>query len=117
MTLDNTVISNKKYTLKVYTSFTLPALELFKSSKYRDKQVVEQLLLYIQAIREARNINNQPKTHRDKLNSVRHVDSVNGRRMVLKLHHAIKRDCRTFGMRERTGFAGPKRVTAVEVPL
>ena len=29
----------------------------------------------------------------------------------------VKRDCRTFGMRERTGFAGPKRVTAVEVPL
>ena len=51
------------------------------------------------------------------LDSVRHVDSVNGRRMILKMHHTVKRDCRTFGMGERTGFAGPKRVTAVEVPL
>ncbi len=92
-------------------------LELFKSSRYRDKQVVEQLLLYTQSIREARKINNQPKTQRGMLNSVRHVDSVNGRRMILKMHHTVKRDCCTFGMRERTGFAGPKRVTAIEVPL
>ena len=92
-------------------------LELFKLSKYGDKQVVEQLLLYTQAIREARKINNQPKTHRGMLNSVRHVDSVNGRRMILKMHHTVKRDCRTFGMRERIELGGPKRVTAVEVPL
>ena len=51
------------------------------------------------------------------LNSVRHVDSVNDYRMIFKMHYSVKRDCRTFGMRERTGFAGPKRVTAVEVPL
>ena len=51
------------------------------------------------------------------LNLVRHVDSVNGRRMILKMHHTVKRDCRTFRVGERTGFAGPKRVTAVEVPL
>ena len=48
------------------------------------------------------------------LNFIRQVDSVNGRRMILKMRHTVKR---TFGMRERTGFAGPKRVTAVEVSL
>ena len=73
--------------------------------------------MYTQEICEARKINNQPKTHQDMLNSVRHVDSVNGRRMILKMHHTVKRDCRTFGIGERTGFAGPKRVTAVEMPL
>ena len=51
------------------------------------------------------------------LNFIQQVDSVNGRRMILKMRHTVKRNCRTFGMRERTGFAGPKRVTAVEVSL
>jgi len=51
------------------------------------------------------------------LNLIRHVDPVNRRRMILRMHHAVKRDCGTFRMRERTGFAGLKRVTAVEVPL
>lgn len=92
-------------------------LEHFKLSKYGDEQVVEQLLLYTQAIRKARKINNQPKIHRGMLNSVRHVDSVNGRRMILKMHHIVKRDCRIFGMGERIGFARSKRVTAVEVSL
>lgn len=41
--------------------------------------------------------NHQPKTPQDILNSVRHVDSVNGRRMILEMHHTIKRDC-TFVM-------------------
>ena len=48
---------------------------------------------------------------------VRHIDSVNDRRMILKMHHTVKRDYRTFRIGERAGFAGPKRVTAVEVPL
>ena len=68
-------------------------------------------------MREARKINNQPKTPQAMLNSVRHVDSVNGCRMVFKMHHTVKRDCRTFGTGERAGFVGPKRVTAVEVSL
>ena len=51
------------------------------------------------------------------LNLIRHIDSVNGRRIILKMHHTIKRDYRIFRVRERTGFAGPKRVTTVEVPL
>ena len=51
------------------------------------------------------------------LDSVRHVDSVNDYRMISKMHYTVKRDYRTYGMRERTGFAGPIRVTAVEVPL
>lgn len=42
--------------------------------------------------------NHQPKTPQDILNSVRHVDSVNGRRTILEMHHTIKRDCRTFVM-------------------
>lgn len=48
------------------------------------------------------------------LNLIKHV---NRRHMILRIHHAVKRDCGTFRMRERTGFAGLKRVTAVEVPL
>ncbi len=68
ITLDNTVTSNGKHTLEEYTSFeliqytvsgcslvetnpgnhrappTLSVLEIFKSSKHRDKQIVEQLL-------------------------------------------------------------------------
>ena len=68
-------------------------------------------------MRETRTINNQPKAPQGMLNSVRHVDSVNGFRMIFKMHHTVKRDCRIFGMRERTGFAGSKRMTAVEVPL
>ena len=51
------------------------------------------------------------------LNSVRHVDSVNGCRMVFKIYYTVKRECRIFGIRERTGFVGPKSMTAVEVPL
>lgn len=51
------------------------------------------------------------------LNLIRHVDPVNRRRMVLRMHHAVKRDCGTFRMGGRTGFVGLKRVTAVEVPL
>ena len=51
------------------------------------------------------------------LNSVRYIGFVNDRYMILKMHHTVKRDCRIFGIRERTGFARPKRVTAVEVPL
>ena len=51
------------------------------------------------------------------LNLIRHVDPVNGCGMILKMHHTVKRDCRILGMRERTGFAGLKRVTAVKVPL
>ena len=42
---------------------------------------------------------------------------MNGRCIILKMYYTIKRDCRIFGMGERIGFAGPKRVTAVEVPL
>ena len=37
--------------------------------------------------------------------------------MILKIHHTVRRDCRTFGVGERAGFAGPKRVTAVEVSV
>ena len=51
------------------------------------------------------------------LNLVRHVDPVNGFRMIFKMHHTVKCDCHTFRMGERAGFAGPKRVTAIEVPL
>ena len=29
--------------------------------------------------------------------------------MILKMRHIVKRDCHIFGMRERTGFAGPKK--------
>ena len=42
------------------------------------------------------------------LNSVGHVDSVNGRRMILKMHHTVKRDCRTFGVGEGQGSRGRK---------
>lgn len=50
-------------------------------------------------------------------NLVRYIDSVNGRRIIFKMYHAIKRDCYTFEIRERIGFAGSKRVITVEVPL
>lgn len=30
------------------------------------------------------------------------IDSVNSRRMILKTHHTVERNCRTFTMRERT---------------
>ena len=70
-----------------------------------------------QEICEVRKINNQPKTHQDILNSVRHVDSVNGRYMILEIYYTIKRNYRIFGIGEQIGFAGPKRVTVVEVPL
>ena len=92
-------------------------LELFKLSKYRDKQVVEQLLLYTQTIYEIRKINNQSRTHRDMLDSIRYVDFVNDHRIILKMHHTVKRNYRIFEMRERIGFAKPKRVTTVEVSL
>ena len=68
-------------------------------------------------MRKTRKINNQPKTPQDMLNSVRYIDSVNGCRIVFKIYHTIKRDCRIFEIRERTGFTEPKRMTAVEVPL
>lgn len=51
------------------------------------------------------------------LNLIRHIDPINRRRMILRIHHAINRDYGTFRIGERTGFAGLKRVTAVEVPL
>lgn len=51
------------------------------------------------------------------LNSIRYIDFVNGRRIILKMYYTIKRDCRIFEIRERIEFARPKRVTAVEVPL
>lgn len=50
-------------------------------------------------------------------NLTRHVDPVNARGMTLKLRYTSKRGGRTLGMRKRTGCAGPKRATAVEVPL
>ena len=37
--------------------------------------------------------------------------------MILKIYYTIKRDYRIFGIRERIGFAGLKRITAVEVLL
>ena len=43
-------------------------------------------------------------------NFVRHVDSVNGRHMILKMHYAIKRDCHTFGIRD----GGKDRVRGAE---
>ena len=73
--------------------------------------------MYTQAIREARKINNQPKTHQDMLNSVRHIDSVNGRRIILKMHYTVKRNYRIFEIEKRIGFAGPKRVTTIEISL
>lgn len=75
------------------------------------------MLLYTQSIREIKKINNQLKTQRNILNSVKYVDSVNGRRIIFKIYHIVKRDCRIFGIKEKTGFAGPKRMTAVEIPL
>ena len=51
------------------------------------------------------------------LNLVRHVDSVNDRRIILKIYHTVKRDCRIFEIRKKIEFARPKRVTAVEVSL
>ena len=69
------------------------------------------------SVREARQINNQPKTLRGMLNLVRYVDSVNDRRMILKMHHTIKRDCRIFRIRKRIEFAGPKRVTSIKISL
>ena len=86
-----------------------------KSSRYGDRQIVELLLQYTQSVREARQIDNQIKAPRGMLNLIRHTDLVNLRRMVFEMHHAVERDCRTFGMGKRTGFAGPKSVTAVEV--
>ena len=81
-------------------------LELFKSLKYRDNKIVEQLLYYIRAIREVRKINDQPKTLQGMLNIVRYVDFINDCRIILKIYYTIKRDCRIFRIRERIGLAG-----------
>ena len=51
------------------------------------------------------------------LNYVRHVDSVNSRRMILEMHYAVKRDYRIFEIGKRIILARLKWVTTVEVSL
>ena len=51
------------------------------------------------------------------LNSIRYINFVNGRYIILKIYYTIKRNYYIFEIRERIEFAKSKRVMTVEVSL
>ena len=51
------------------------------------------------------------------LNFIKYINFVNDYRIIFKIYHIIKRDCRIFEMKKKIKFAKLKRITTIEVLL